>query len=417
MIFKKNKIVSKVEFGKYFYMLMLFLWCAYTAPFLKPFDSQYLVSSFIYVVIYILYFVKYCLRKNNKPFAILFFICLGWYIIQCIKWRSVTSIDFRLFYSLILCHVAFYLYKEKEFFFYFEKVLVHFTLLSLFVWVLAIIAPTMMHSLFDRISVWSNGYTTYGNVIVVALGNQYSLGILRNIGFTWEAGRFASFLVVGLFISLLLNNMHIRGNRSFFIFLIGLISTLSTTGIVAAIIVIFFYAHNKNVVSKFMIIVLGLMLIPLIWSMDFIGEKIIQNIDVYQEIDNMQWTFEHADRSITPQRFTGFYLDFQNWIHDFWFGYNLNENSYVQKILFNGNEVWLSNGIIQIFSKYGIFIGLFFYYCLFRSSRKIVQDFNFKGAYVFALLFLIISISYDFWASGIFLYLILYGFYNESLKL
>jgi len=400
--------------GKYIYMLLLFLWCAYTAPFLKPFDTQYLFSSFIYVTIYLCYYIKFRLRKDHKPLIILLILFGTWYVAQCIKVSSVTLIDFRLLYSIILCDISFYLYKGKEFFVYFEKVLFHLTLLSLVVWGLGVIIPEIMRSIFDVISVWSNGNTTYGNAIIVALGDQHSMGILRNIGFTWEAGRFSSFLVVGMFFSLLLHKMRTKGNYYFIVFLAGLISTVSTTGVVSCIGVFILYLMNKRFRLKIYIITILLFLIlflPYLWSMDFIGGKILENADVNQEIHNMSVSFENNRGSaITPQRITGLYLEFLNLMNDFWLGYNLNKNSYTVS-LFGGEETWLSNGVILILSKYGILLGSVFYFLLFKSSKKLITDFGHKGSYLFALTFMLINVSYDFWSSGIFMHMVLYWLY------
>ena len=406
------KIINK---SKYFYMLLMFLWCAYTAPFLKPFDSNFILTSVIYVIIYFIYFYKYCFTRSKYPLNLLLAIMVGWYLAQCIKHNQITSIDFRLIYSIILCHVSFYLYKGKEFFLYFEKVLVHLTILSLIVWGLGMIATGPMQSFVRNISVWDNGSTTYGNMIVVALGNQWTNGILRNIGFTWEAGRFSAFLVIGLFNNLLIHNFKIKNNKPLLILTIGLITTFSTTGFGAAICVLLLYIYNKSTKYKIVLITICILLSPTILALDFIGDKLRDTMNVQQEIHDMEYSFYVYNTSqITPQRFTGLYLDLQNWLHDFWLGYNLNQDSYAEKIMFNGYSVWLSNGIIQIFSKYGLFIGLFFYWQLFKSSIKLSQDFNYKGTLIFALTFILINISYDFWSSAITLHYVLYHIYSTK---
>lgn len=393
----------------------MFLWCAYTAPFLKPFDSNFILTSVIYVIIYFIYFYKYCFTRSKYPLNLLLAIMVGWYLAQCIKHNQITSIDFRLIYSIILCHVSFYLYKGKEFFLYFEKVLVHLTILSLIVWGLGMIATGPMQSFVRNISVWDNGSTTYGNMIVVALGNQWTNGILRNIGFTWEAGRFSAFLVIGLFNNLLIHNFKIKNNKPLLILTIGLITTFSTTGFGAAICVLLLYIYNKSTKYKIVLITICILLSPTILALDFIGDKLRDTMNVQQEIHDMEYSFYVYNTSqITPQRFTGLYLDLQNWLHDFWLGYNLNQDSYAEKIMFNGYSVWLSNGIIQIFSKYGLFIGLFFYWQLFKSSIKLSQDFNYKGTLIFALTFILISISYDFWSSAITLHYVLYHIYSTK---
>lgn len=400
--------------GKYFYMLMLFIWCAYTAPFLKFIDPGNLVSSTLYVFIYIFFYVKYGKKAAKMPMFVWLSVMTLWYIAQCLKSGGLTLIDFRLLYSLFLCHVAYGYYREKEFFFYFEKVLVHLTFLSLIVWMGAVIVPSVMKSLFDVISVWDNTGTTYGNFIVVALGGQESMGIPRNIGFTWEAGRFAAFLAIGLFICFLNHQMKINGNLNFFILLLGLLSTLSTTGIGACTGVMLLFLYNKSKLAKLALVSICIIAFPVFWGMEIIGGKLLESIDVSQEMVNMANTFQSgAQESITPQRITGLFLEIQNWMNDFWLGYNLNENSYAQVVLFSGYEVWLSDGLIMIFSKYGLFVGFFFYYMLFKSSKELMLDFGYKGVYLFAFTFMLINVSYDFWSSGIFLYFAMYYLYKR----
>ena len=114
---------QKTDKAKYFYMLLMFLWCAYTAPFLKPFDSSYLITSAFYIIIYLIYFFKFCSNRKQKALYVSMGIMLVWYAAQCFKVGNVTNIDFRLVYSIVLCHVSFYLYRGREFFLYFEKVL------------------------------------------------------------------------------------------------------------------------------------------------------------------------------------------------------------------------------------------------------------------------------------------------------
>ncbi len=410
--------IGRIDLAKYVYMLLMFLWCAYTGPFLKPFDKDYLFTSILYILIYAFYYIHYCRNKKMYGLYLIMGVMAFWYIGQCVKCGGLTSIDFRLIYSVVLCHVSFYLYRGKEFFWYMEKVLVHLTILSLVVWGLGVVLSEPMRSLVSRISVWDNGSTTYGNMILVALGNQYSSGILRNIGFTWEAGRFASFLVIGLFNNLIIHRFRLRNNKAFWIFVAGVLSTLSTTGVGAAGGVFFMYLYNRSVKIKLALIVLCIIIFPSAFALDFIGGKLSETINVSQELHNMAYTFHvyNADQ-ITPQRFTGLYLDFLNWMHDFWFGYNLNENSYAESVLFEGFSVWVSDGLINIFSKYGLFVGLLFYWNLFRSSAALSADFGYKGKFFFALIFMLISISYDFWSSAIMLHYVLYYLYTKRSSL
>ena len=136
-------------------------------------------------------------------------------------------------------------------------------------------------------------------------------------------------------------------------------------------------------------------------------------MDYEQEIRDMQWMFDRGVESITPQRITGAYLELQNFLNDFWLGYNVNENAFSMSALFDGRELWLANVVIQIFSMYGVFMGLFFYGLLIKSSALIIKVFNKKGTILFALIFLLLSISYEFWTSSVFLYCVYYALFNH----
>ena len=101
-------------------------------------------------------------------------------------------------------------------------------------------------------------------------------------------------------------------------------------------------------------------------------------MDYEQEIRDMQWMFDRGWSQLLRKRITGAYLELQNFLNDFWLGYNVNENAFSMSALFDGREVWLANGVIQIFSMYGVFMGLFFYGLLIKSSALIIKVFNKK---------------------------------------
>ena len=396
---------------------MMFLWSARTVELLE-FGSENAGLSVVYFLIIIYYLIRYSRKQLYKPLFSILCVFFIWYIAICFKYGEIQSIYAGILISTVLAFCAFCIYKRSEFFFYAERVLTHLCVLSLVVWGLYCLFPSVVGSVMDSLSVGNNDSTMRANLLVVGIGNQDVEGfsLKRNIGFTWEAGRYSCFLVLGLFINLSLHKMSISwvNNKSFYILLLGLLSTISTTGIMSSLVVLLYYVYNKSAAYRSAIIVLGWLLLPALWGLSFIGDKIGELLDYEEEISNMQYIFSEGSVSITPQRITGAYLEFQNFIHDFWLGYVTNENSYTVKYLFSGADVWLSDGFIQIFSMYGIFIGSFFYILLFRSSLLLSNVFNTKGTLLFAFLFIMISFSYSFWNSSIFLYIIYYCWFNSN---
>ena len=191
-------------------------------------------------------------------------------------------------------------------------------------------------------------------------------------------------------------------------------STLSTTCFVVLSILLLFYYINVRNSNKILFFCISIAVLLIIINAPFMMNKIIINMNVNEEIHSMMYTFETTNEGlITPQRITGVFLDYQNFIHDFWLGYNTNDRSWVVSNLFNGYDVWLSNGLVQIFSKYGVFVGLFFYTQLFMSSKHLSEELDYRGKYIFMILFMAISISYDFWENSVFLFFILLPFYEK----
>lgn len=400
---------------KYFFTFMMILWSAKTTDLLKI-DPNNTIMTSIYLLIIGFYYYRFCRKGNLKPLYIILGIFTIWYIAICTKYGSIQKVYWGILINTVIAYIAFNLFKGREFFIYTEKVLVHMCTLSLIVWGGYTIMPSLIGGIMDSISVANNDATMRANIFIVGIGNQLieGLTIKRNIGFTWEAGRFSCFLVFAMFLNLSLHNISLswKSNRSLYILIAGLISTFSTTGFIASFSLVLYYIYNKSATHRLIIIVLGCLLIPTIWGMSFMGGKLVSLIDYEQEIHDMQWLFDRGRETITPQRITGAYLELQNFLHDFWLGYNINENAYATSTLFNGKDVWLSNGIIQIFSMYGIFIGLFFYVLLIKSSILITKKFNKKGTLLFALMFFLISISYEFWTCSVFLYCIYYTLFN-----
>lgn len=412
----KTVLLQRIDFSKYIFMLMMILWSAKTTD-LLAIDPDNTVMAIVYITIIIFYYYRYCRRGCKRPLYVILGVFALWYGAICIKYGSVQKIYFGILINTIIAYIAFNLFKRYDFFVYAEKVLVHLCILSLIIWSGYVIMPSLIGEIMDAISVSDNDSTMRANIFLVGIGNQVvdGIAIKRNIGFTWEAGRFSCFLVFAMFLNLSLHNMSFSWikNRSFYILLIGLASTLSTTGIVAFSSIVLYYVCNKSAVYRGVVIAAACLLIPVVWGLSFMGDKFVSLIDYEQEIHDMQWMFDRGTESITPQRITGAYLELQNFFHDFWLGYNINENAYATNKLFDGNNVWLANGIIQIFSMYGFFVGFFFYLLLFNSSVLIVRIFNKKGVIIFALMFILLNVSYEFWTSSVFLYCIYYSLFNH----
>lgn len=407
--------------GKVFFMLFIILMTGRANPLLGFKVAENPILMPVYLLILIFFFAKYCKRPPSLKFSVVLVAFFVWYIATCIKWGGVQPIYMVMIYNGIMAYIAIHMYRGREFFYYFEKVLVFLGAISLVVWTSNILFPAFTVAFMKAISLLpgpNDTGTMLTNSFIVGLGQQKTdFGIIRNIGFTWEAGRFSCYLSLGMFFNLVLRNFKfptLKSNRSFYILFFCLLSTISTTGYMIFLWVAMAYIFNKSQMSRVAMFFLFALVLPFIMGISFMGDKIVDLMNVEQEISRMQWTFANTSVSaITPQRFTGLYLDWLNWKNDFWLGYNVNEQTFANRVLFKGKSVWVSEGVLQIFAMYGLFIGFLFYYLLLKSSTYWSNFFRYKGVFLFIVLFLLMNISYDFWANNISLYLLFYPLFYK----
>lgn len=413
----RNIINNAPHKAKLFFMFMMFLWVASVSPLTGFNFGNNPILMPLYCIILSYYYNRYC-KYSYKPVIIFISIFIFWLMLNSIKYHSFQGMKFIPIYSIIIAHIAFNIYDNDEFLYYFEKVLVFFASISIVTWVLVNIIGSPMVNFMRTISVISPSPPTDSYCFLTGICEHVEMGIRRNLGFTWEPGKYSCWLLLGMFVNLIRNSFIIypvRCNKTFFLLLVSLISTMSTTGYVSFVIIILFYFMNVNSnVSKFILIILCVSIIPTILGLSFMWDKIHSLSDLDKGIGAIEYYTREGQETVCPQRFTGFYVSLQNFIHDFWLGFNKTENSFFS-VVYMENKVLVesSEGILRMLSRYGIFVGLFFYVCLIKSTILLSHSYNYKGTYIFMLLFLMISFSYDFWENCILMYFYLCAFYNK----
>jgi len=405
-------MLNRVSSGeKYFFMFMMVMWVARTTPLTSFKIGENPILTPVYLLILLYYYVRYC-KLTNIPLYCLLSIYASWYVCICLKYGGIQGVEFTFLYSFIIVHIAFNIYNKTEFLSIFENVIVKLCILSLIVWAAANILPgfpKIMHS----IAVYENHPPTETNSIIVGMGSQISMGIRRNIGFTWEPGRFSCFIIMTMFFNLIRTKFQLKGNINMLILLVTLLSTISTTGYFALIAIILFYLINTTTNSKFLTTIIISLFLPSFVGLSFMMDKVVGLSDIDTEISAINYFGNRGMEVVCPQRIASLYFEYINLIHDFWFGFNNIENSYINNHLFKGVLVTSSQGVLIILSKYGILFGSFFYFCLFRSTTFLSKVYHYKGKYMFAFVFILISVSYEFWGNCIWMYFYLSVFYTS----
>lgn len=329
--------------------------------------------------------------------------------------RILGSINFPSFYSIIIAHVAFNIYTKEDFLYYFEKMLVMFCCLSIVVWLCANLIGQPFVLLMRAISVIKPSPPTETYSFLFGLGSQIEMGIRRNLGFTWEPGRFACWILLGMYFNLVRNKFNIR-NKNFCILFFSLLTTLSTTGYSLLVVLILFVLMNKkSKLSKVIIVLCVVLVFPTVWGLSIMSDKIEGLLDLDAGLGSIEYhSVKDGMAIVCPQRFTGIYVSFMNFVNDIFLGFNQLSNSYVSAVLYKHSVIVApSEGIIGILAKYGIFYGAFFYYWLIKSSSYLSSSLGYKGKLMFFLLFMGISFSYEFWENCILMYFYLCAFYHK----
>lgn len=410
MTFKTPSYYTKV-----FYMFMMFMWASQVTPYtgFNFGDNPILMPLYLLILAY--YYISYC-KKTIKPLAIFVGIFAVWYVAICNKYGGIQKFSFPPLYYIVIAHIAYNIYDRKEFFRMFENMLVLFCTLSLFVWGAANIIGESFVNFMHTIAVYENHPPTETYSFITGLGSQFEMGVRRNIGFTWEPGKFSCWVLLGLFINMIRTNFNLtfRKNQHFYILFLSLLSTLSTTGYAVFVLIILLVLYNKKSYGFKILIVAGLVfLLPTILSLSFIGDKISNLVDIEQDISAIEYYNRNGVESICPQRFMGAYVSFMNFVADPFLGFNQLENSYGSTVMFPGVIIAPSEGIIGLLAKYGLLVGSFFYFYLIKSSVILRDIYQYKGKYFFFLFFLAISFSYDFWEDAIMMSIYLMAFYRR----
>ena len=142
---------------------------------------------------------------------------------------------------------------------YFEKTMVFISAISIVFWIVEMFGGHyLLHKspiLLENIM----GNSQY-SILLYTLGNVDTMsgGLWRNSGCAWEPGLYSIMLSMAILFNIYHNN-GIRLNKRFFILLIALITTFSTTGYIIAMIIFacyFMFSKKNRIVHKIIYIII-----------------------------------------------------------------------------------------------------------------------------------------------------------------
>ena len=292
------------------------------------------------------------------------------------------------------------------------------SIIALGMWLVELwVGIDVMQSLAPFANTWGEGGGSFlvFNVQPHDYKGTFVSSIIRNSGFAWEPGRFASIIVIAFTCNIIWRRGQFKLLSKYnIVFLLALITTFSTTGYVAMLTVFAINLISSPRISVIKKTVLGLtfVLIAVFTArLSFVSEKILDKADsesFFTQNEQIISRIDSDDEQFTVDRFEGLGLDLLNFKEALVFGYGLDpHNSYVGRDI--SEKLVTSNGIVKPFAMYGFPLAITFFLFFFLGTKRLSQAYSYK---MYALLFIaimIVSISYNWIDSPLMLAITLYG--------
>lgn len=195
------------------------------------------------------------------------------------------------------------------------------------------------------------------SIYVYSTRDFFQGGLIRNSGPFWEPGRFTIFITIALAINLFFFNKKITEKTSLLL-LITNITTFSTSGYVAMIVLIVLYTLSAKIKNqgKFVLIVILLALIPVLMRLDFMSDKVIT---------------QSSQVDVTYSRFGAMFYHWTQIRESPFIGYGPFLSSSIKELSVS------PNGITDLMRYYGIPFSILLFFLLYRSSFLISPQTSF----------------------------------------
>ncbi|HET7819532.1 MAG TPA: hypothetical protein VFL70_09515, partial [Bacteroidia bacterium] len=189
----------------------------------------------------------------------------------------------------------------------------------------------------------------------------------RNPGAFWEPGAHAIFLNIALIFNIFITGKLM--NKKNILFTIAIISTLSTTGFVGMFILIasFFLVTGELSKKAFILIMFAPLAIYLFFTLDFLGSKISQNMELKDD---------------TTSRFGSAAADLEDFSTSPLIGWGKGEKRFGGKeFTFFTVEQHRNNGLTNVLATYGIFAFLTLLYNYFKTFNVLSAEHYFSKTF------------------------------------
>jgi hypothetical protein len=227
------------------------------------------------------------IRNYNKPLSyrtiFIFVFLIGYELMHAAMFELDYSLTIIKLSMVLILSIAIADILKDQFVFVLTKTMVLISLVSFF---FVIVSYTPLHSVLYKLGLKLFPVDEYNNIrvstiLVFTFSWEYFEGVLpyvRNCGIFWEGGAFAVFLNITLFLhysTKKLNAIQDLLDKDAFILILAVLSTTSTMGVLALMILLTFYSLQFKSAVKYLLLMLIIITGYLAFTtVDFIGEKI-----------------------------------------------------------------------------------------------------------------------------------------------
>ena len=428
LAFSNNHKISKpfLTGFDYFYLFVVVLYAAMATPatFSMVRPTGGVIAHAIPWILTTIFVLKHRIQFHHKNLVIVIMLYLFWIILQAFSIGIFYLGTMVIVGNILIAYILIRVYDFRMFFLY-EKIVTFMGALSICFWLFHVFIPGAFTTFMKATSIYEfpPSHTIIANNFFYSLsGTIYDdLSLIpRNAGFSWEPGRYASMLLFALFFNVIRKNFDVLKNKSFWILVVALLTTQSTTGYVCLLLIIFMIIHNKDI--KITVLATPFIILPLViglLSMPFMAKKISSlwfdpaKLEAIQIQVDYHMSVGNKELKVIPQRFDSITYHFMNFKDSPLLGYGVDiTHSYTHRAV--SPLIWPTGGIITMFSQFGIVIGVFCYFILYKSSVWFSTFFGYNGKWFLFSIFTLLSVSYSFWIVPIFMSLWMFPlFYSK----
>ena len=410
MLGLKKNLVSRYD---YVYMIIMVLYMAQMTGFTDRMVGRLSgnpIPFLIPIVATCILVNKHRVKFSNKNLYNVCALLFAWSVLVIFKMSLFSGTElsyyFFLFYAVIIAYIHIQAYGNKYFQCY-EEVIVLFSKIALVGWLICNLLPgpasVIMHQF--QATHYGNNFLYIFHWMDPAKGQIY-----RNAGCSWEPGRFAVMVVLGIVVNLSREGIRFRKNKNVKWLLLTLLSTMSTTGYITTMLLYSLYWIKKwNIKYIMSFVVVFIPVLYFLSTLDFIGDKLSKRMDVESLVNTAMVSIDYSNSigegeeyQSSLDRFESIYFEvIENIPREPILGYGRNtDNSYYSKNI--SKAFTLTGGLAKLFGQYGLILGLILYFILYKSSVRFAQN-NANGkAMALMIVILFSSISYEIFCVPVF---------------